>query len=398
MDLDIGLLAIGALGVAVVLASRALRHLPVSEPLAALVVGVLLGPEALDLVHFAEELTILHAVSELGVAVALMAVALRFRWATVVSYGRPIVWMLAVGMLGMAAIVAGLAWWALGVGVGTAVLLGGVLAPTDPVLSSSVVTGEPATRALPERVRALLSIESGFNDGLALPIVVAGVVLVLDEGPGRFAVEGLWAVVLGVGLGWVLGWAAGEVFRRLDERREIEASAFFVFTIVLASLVLGAANLAGGDGILAVFVAGLAYNRQVGSSIYENEREVEEGINRVLVLPVFMLLGAVLPWSEWASLGAPVLLFAAGVLLLRRLPVVLALRPVLGLDHASAAFYGWFGPMGVAALFFVTLAHEQHATGSEVWPAVALVVTGSTVIHGITAAPGRALYQRATGG
>jgi sodium/hydrogen antiporter len=159
--------------------------------------------------------------------------------------------------------------------------------------------------------------------------------------------------------------------------------------------VLGAVNLLHGDGILAVFAAGLAYNRQVGSSIYDDEREVEEGVNRVLLLPLFALFGAVLPWAEWRSLGwAPLAAFAATVLLLRRLPVVLALKRQLGLGWAGTVVYGWFGPMGAAALFFATLALEEHAASGVVWPAVAFVVACSTVVHGVTAAPLRAVYGK----
>ena len=397
MDLDLALVAIGGLGVAVVFTSRLIRYLPVTAPLLALALGVALGPEVLDLAGFEEGPTILHAASEIVVAVALMAVALRFPWSEVRDLLGPVAWMVTVGMLAMAAIVAGLAWAVLGVGLGVAVLLGGVLAPTDPVLSSSVVTGDPATRALPHRVRGLLSVESGINDGLALPLVVAGSVLVLDDGVERVAIEGLLAVAIAVVLGAALGAGAGECFRRLDEAHDIEDSAFFVFTLVLAVAVLGVVNLAHGDGILAVYVAGLAYNRQVGTSIYEQEREVDEGINRVLVLPLFLLLGVLLPWDAWRDLGWPVVTFTIGVLVLRRLPVVLAMRPLLGLRWASAAFYGWFGPMGAAALFFATLAHEEHAAADVVWPVTALVVAASTVVHGATAAPLRMLHERVEG-
>lgn len=397
MTFDIGLLVVGALGCGVVLASGVIRKLPLSEPLVALVVGAMLGPEALDVLDLEHGLTVLHHVTEVGIAIALMAVALRFPFSTVRALSAPLTWMVVVGMVAMAAIVAGLASAVLGLGVAAAVLLGGILAPTDPVLSSSVVTGEPATEALPERVRALLSAESGFNDGLALPLVVAGMSMVAAEGPGHFAVEGLWPVAAGIVVGWAIGLAAGAIFCRLEEDREIEDSAFFVFTLVLALLTVGLVNALGGNGILAVFLAGLAYNRRVGQAMYEQEREVEEGINKVLLLPVFVLLGVVLPWKEWAELGAPVIVFAAAVLLVRRLPVVFVLRPVLRLDAPTSIFYGWFGPMGAAALFYATMAHEQHATTPEVWPATALVVVASTVAHGVTSAPGRTLYATATG-
>lgn len=394
MTFDLALLVVGALGCVVVLASGLIRHLPVTEPLLALVVGAALGPEALDLIDFEHGLTVLHHASEVAIAVALMAVALRFPFDAVREHVRPLAWMVGIGMVAMATVVAGLAVAVLGVGLATAILIGGVLAPTDPVLSSSIVTGDPAEQTIPERARVMLSAESGFNDGLALPLVVVGMAMVAGDGPGRFVSDGLVPVVIALVFGVAVGAGAGELFRRLQGHREIEDSAFFVFTLVLALLALGLTNSVGGDGILAVFVAGLAYNRQVGSSIYEQEREVEEGINQVLVLPLFVLLGVLLPWSEWADLGAPLLGFALAVLVLRRLPVVLLLRPLLRMDGPTAAFYGWFGPMGAAALFFATTAHAEGDTSPQVWPAVALVVAASTVAHGVSAAPGRALYER----
>lgn len=397
MDLDTGLVVVGTLGVAAAFGSRFLRNVPVTAPLVALVVGVAIGPEGLDVAALEHGMSLLHGASEVGVAIALMAVALRYPWSTVVRHARPVGVMVTAGMVGMAAVVGVLAWWLLDVEPAVALLIGGVLAPTDPVLSSGVVTGDPATRTLPERVRAMLSVESGINDGLALPLVVAGTVLVLDEGGDRFLIEGLWSVALAVVVGAALGAGAGKVFRRLDEAHDIEDSAFFVFTIVLALAVLGGVNLLHGDGILAVYVAGLAHNRQVGPAIYDKEREVDEGINRMLVLPLFVLLGTLLPWDRWDELGTPLVAFVVGVLVLRRLPVVYALRPLLGLRWPDATFYGWFGPMGAAALYFATLAHEEHAAAEVVWPVAALVVAASTVVHGVTGTPARALYGRTQG-
>lgn len=394
MTLDTALLAVGALGIAVVLASREIRHLPVTEPLAALVLGVVLGPEVIGAVKLTEATGLLHSVSEAVIAVALMAIALRFPWSVVRARPGRLAVMLLIGMPAMALIVAMLGVWILGLGLGAGLLIGSILAPTDPVLSASVVTGEPAVKALPESLRAALSLESGANDGLALPLVVAGLSLVHGEGTQPFLVDGVLAVAIAVAVGWIIGDTTGRMFRALDEAREIESSAFFVFTVVLALFTLGATNIVGGDGILGVFVAGLAYNRTVGQRIYETEREVEEGVSRVLVLPAFVLFGAVLPWEGWGDLGWSGLWFVGAVLLFRRIPVVFALGRALRFDWRQLLFYGWFGPMGAAALFFVTLALEEKAGVPQLWPAVALVVAASTVVHGVTAAPGRLLYER----
>ncbi len=122
---------------------------------------------------------------------------------------------------------------------------------------------------------------------------------------------------------------------------------------------------------------------------------IDEAVNRFLVLPLFVALGVVLPWSSWAELGwgGPVLVVA--VLLLRRLPIVWLLRRPLGLGSADAVFLGWFGPIGVSALFYLAMEAERLAVDPVVLAAGSLVVAASTVVHGVTSAPGRVLYRRA---
>ncbi len=316
----------------------------------------------------------------------------------VAALHRPLTWLLTAGMVGMAAVGALLAWLLLDVDPALAWLIGAVLAPTDPVLSSSIVSGRPAEQAVPERLRGLLSAESGANDGLAFPLVVLGVTLVRDEPMRAFAVEGGLGFLVAVAVGFLIGVLAGRVLRSLERAHEIEHSAYFVYALVLALFSLAAVNGLGGDGVLGVFVAGLAYNRTVGEAVFAEERQVEEGINRVLVLPAFVLLGVVLPWDLWTERAGELALFTVGVLLIRRLPVIAALRRPLHLDGAGTAFYGWFGPIGVAALFLATFAHEQGVDDPIVWSATTAVVAASTVVHGVTAAPGRALMGRVGGG
>ncbi len=295
----------------------------------------------------------------------------------------------------MAALSAGLAWLVLGVPVALAALLGACIAPTDPVLASSVVTGEPAEKHLPVRTRQLLSVESGTNDGLALPLVLLGVALVVRESLGQAALDGLYQVGIGVAVGVAIGLVAGRAVTYALQHSDVDQGASFVFTLVLAVAVLGVARVLNADGVLSVFVAGLAYNAVVANDEVGPQNTLDEGVNRYVVLPLFLLLGIELPWSQWADLGWVAVVFPVAVLLLRRLPVLLALVRPLGLRLRDGVFLGWFGPIGVSAVFYLMFSEEEGVTDPRLWAAGSLVVAASTVVHGVTAAPGRHLYRRA---
>lgn len=387
---------VGALAVAVTFASRRIRHLPLSEPLLALVLGVALGPHGFRLLEVPDgsEHVLLHEGSEVLLAIAVMAVALRYAVDDLRQHLVAVAVLIAVVMPLTAAVAAVLAAAVLGLPVASAWVLGAAMSPTDPVLASSVVTGDPAERSLPSRLRQVLSTESGANDGLALPLVLLGVALVREESLGVWAREAAVAVVVAGLIGLVVGWLAGRVLRRMDEHHDVEPSAFFVFTLLLAVLVLGVTKHVHGDAVLAVFVAGLAYNRTIATGERVSEQTIEEGINRFLVLPLFALLGVALPWELWADRPVATIGFAVAALLLRRLPIVLLLRPVLRLRWRDAVFLGWFGPVGVAAIFYLLMARAEASLPPGVWAGGALLIALSTVAHGLTAAPGRKLYER----
>lgn len=395
--LDLLLATIGVLGVAVAASSGIIDRSPLNPPLLALALGVVLGPEVLGLVGLPGGMhhDLLHTASRLLLAVGLMAVALRYPIDAVRARLPEVTLLVLVVLPVMAAVVALGAMWTLGLPLGVAAVLGTALSPTDPVLASSVVTGGPAERDMPAPLRELLSIESGANDGLALPFVLAAIPLTgitLRDDPLAGFGEGLVEVLIGLAIGLTTGLTAGRLIAAEREGRDIESSSKLIFPLVLAFATLGLVGIARGDAIFGVFVAGLAYNAMVSGRDREAEERIDEGMNQFLVLPVFALLGIVLPWSGWADLGWSGLGFVAVALLLRRLPIVLALRRPLGLDHGGALWLGWFGPIGVAAILYLALAHRHGVVDPVVWEAGTLVVAASTVIHGITAAPGRRAY------
>lgn len=398
MLIDVLLVAAGALGLAVAALSERLRRLPVSEPVLALAAGVLLGPELLGLLDvppMTEDSTWLHTTTRLLLAVSVMAVALRYPVAAARAQLRPVLLLLAVAMPVMAGVTAGLAAWLLGVGLGAAVLIGAALCPTDPVLASSVVTGGPAEEDLPARDRQILSLESGANDGLALPLVLLALAVAGADSLGAAVAESVWQVAGAVLLGVPAGWLGGRALRAGEEHGSTSPGPRLLFTAVLAFAVLGAAGLVHVDGILAVFVAGLAFNHVATGSDRTDDVPIDEAVNRFLVLPLFVGFGAVLPWSAWTELGWRGPALVVGVLLLRRLPVLWALRRPLGLGRPDAVFLGWFGPIGVSALFYLAMEAERLAVDPVVLAAGSLVVAASTVVHGTTSAPGRVLYRRA---
>lgn len=115
----------------------------------------------------------------------------------------------------------------------------------------------------------------------------------------------------------------------------------------------------GSDGILAAFVAGLLFNRFANSSDEADEQKIQETVLRLFTFPIFVLFRIVLPVEQWLALGWSGLALAAGVLLFRRIPMMVVFRTVVSSihDNRDALFAGWFGPIGVAALFYTTVAH-----------------------------------------
>ena len=396
MELHLGYALVGTLAVLLAFVTNRVRELPLSEPLLALLLGVLVGPVALDLVDVADEhrAPLFLEASRALLAVALMGVALRFPLHDLRPLARPAAVLVVAAMLGMAAISTGLVALVLGLPLALAALVAACITPTDPVLASSVVTGGPAERDLPTRTRQLLSLESGSNDGLAYVLVVLAVALVLQHDLAGTTGHVVYAVLAAVGIGVALGQAAGRAMNRSAARGELDDGTLLVFTVVLAVAALGLARVARTDGVLAVFVAGLAYNRVLTQGERGPEQSIDESLNRYLVLPLFFLLGVELPWHEWLALGWSAPAFALGVLLLRRLPVLLALGPVLGLRRRDAVFLGWFGPIGVSAVFYLAHAEHEGVADPRVWAAGTLAVAASTVAHGVTSAPGRRRYAR----
>ena len=376
---------------------------PVSEPLIALIAGVLIGPAALGLLDLADlgsQTLILEEAALVTLGVALVGVALRLPVGYSSSNWRLLFVLLGIVMPLMWIVGGLLAYLIVGVPFWVAVLIGAIVTPTDPVVASSIVAGGVAERNLPARLRHAISSESGFNDGLALPFVVLPV-LVLTEPPGE--VLGHWLthtvlleIVGGAALASLMGYAAGKTLRWAERKETMERTSLLTISLALSLTVLGVTELLHLNGVLAAFVAGIVFNFAGSSDAKESQEEIQEAISRFFDLPIFVLLGMALPWQGWLDLGWRGPLLVVAVLLLRRLPTVLALRPLLGPLRWRAKdvlFLGWFGPIGAAALYYA--AFSLRETGiEEAWVVGSLIICASVFVHGVSATLLTKLYGR----
>jgi sodium/hydrogen antiporter len=403
-ELYVSLAAVGGLLLLLGVVGGLLKErTPISEPLIALLAGVLIGPAALgllDLAALGNQTLILEEAALLTLGIALVGVALRLPVGYASSNWRLLVVLLGILMPLMWIVSGLLVYLILGLPFWVAVLIGAIITPTDPVVASSIVAGGVAERNLPSSLRCAISAESGFNDGLALPFVVLPV-LVLTEPPGE--VLGHWLthtvlleIVGGAVVAALMGYAAGKTLRWAERKETMERTSLLTVSLALSLSVLGVTELLHLNGVLAAFVAGLVFNFAGSSDAKESQEEIQEAISRFFDLPIFVVLGMALPWEGWLELGWGGLLLVAAVLLLRRLPAVLALRPLLGPLRSKGKdvlFLGWFGPIGAAALYYAAFSYRE--TGIEAaWTVGSLVICASVLVHGITATPLTKLYGR----
>lgn len=394
-QLAIALTLVGATVLLAGIFSHPLKRSPFQEPLICVLVGIAAGPYGLGWLDIAtwglQPEHLLERASQLTLAISLMAIALRMSADDLRRLWRPVTLLLTLGMLGMWLLSSLIVAWLLGLPLWLAALLGAVITPTDPVVASSIVTGEFARTNLAERVRSTLSLESGANDGLAyLFVMLPTLMLQSADSPWtswliEILLQGvLFAAVLGAAFGYAAGW----VLTWADRRDMIERYSFLTFTVTLSVLTLGTASLVGADALISVFVAGLVFTLTTDTGQRHEEERIQEAMSKLFTLPMFVLLGLALPLAQWEAIGWVLGAFAAALLLLRRLPVIAALFPALRRSYGAhdLAFLGWFGPIGVAAIYYSALAVNE--TGETiVWEAASAAIFASIVVHGLTAAP-----------
>lgn len=412
MPTAVWFLLVGALLLTIGLTAGVVRRLPVTTAIVYLAVGILVGPSILDLFHFnpLEQAGLLEIITEVAVLLSLFTAGMKMPVpVTAVRWRTPILLAFAA-MAVTAALMTAFGYYALGLPIGAAVLLAGILAPTDPVLATEVQTRHPGDR---DRLRFSLTCEAGMNDGSAFPVVMLGLGLLglheMGTGGWRwFAVDLVWATAAGIALGVVAGVALAHGVVAL--RRHGRAGGLMHDFIALGFIgaVYGLGVLIDAWGFLAVFFAAVSL-RQSEKRLFDRARDPLEGLQspgtadtshvtdgslgfneqleRLSEVVLVLLLGGSLfldSWS-WRAVATALFLFLAA----RPLAVMLT-SPVRHMPLRLRALTGWFGVRGIGSLYYLMYAIQhglQEELALELLHITLIVVTLSIVCHGVSVKP-----------
>jgi NhaP-type Na+/H+ or K+/H+ antiporter len=260
-------------------------------------------------------------------------------------------------------------------------LLGAVLSPTDPVVTSAVVTEE----RVPATVRHTLNLESGLNDGLALPFVLFFLALATGaESAGTEALKLSGEALAGAGVGIALAIGAAWLFERLP-RGGIEHKYVGIYALALAFLAFGIAEVSGwANGLIAVFVGGIAF-AVVRHSLPGEYLEFNETLSALFQVITFTMFGALIVATGWDGSTPRLVVFIAFVLLVARPVAVLCAFAFIEMPTPHKLFIAWFGPKGVASMLFALLVlSSTDAHRTLVFDVASFTIITSIVVHGLT--------------
>jgi sodium/hydrogen antiporter len=264
-------------------------------------------------------------------------------------------------------------------------LLGALLSPTDPVLSSSVVTNP----RVPRLVRHSLNLESGMNDGLALPAVLAfSAALAAGEDDFVWYEFVLQDVTLGFAFGIGIGFLASWLMPRGDDDIPAHHKSLYALGVAFATYGLAVTEPLEGNGFIAVFVCAITLGiRRPDLGRHFEERA--DDIVEIVKLGIFVVFGSLLTFGGLFGDGWAAAAIAAFTLLLARTIAIWIALAGTRIDTATKAFMAWFGPKGVATMTFSILVLGQPiAEGERIFNLAALVVFCSIIVHGLTDTPG----------
>lgn len=269
------------------------------------------------------------------------------------------------------------------------VVIGACVTPTDPVLAAAVLKGKFAQRYIPRHLINLLIVESGANDGLGFILLTIPLAFIRNYGFKEWMYTIFYEILFAILLGGIIGYVARKILYYSKKYKLIDKESFLVSVILLGIFVTGITSLLKSDDILACFVTGMFFSWDDCFMTEIKESHLMEVIDLLFNHFFFIFFGSMVKLQEFKLIYLPVLVL---IIFLRRLPYFFVFRRVISQlrSDREVFFAGWYGPIGVGAIFFAYHAsHELHGVdilGKEhVLPMVYAIVVGSIFVHGLTA-------------
>jgi sodium/hydrogen antiporter len=393
------LLVIGLLLLMVTLGSGWIARLPLSYALIYLIVGIVLSPYGFNLIQIRPETNFLERVTELVVLISLFSCGLKMSrpmqfWAWN-STSRLIGFLMPISIFAVAAI----AHWVLHLNWGTAILLGAILAPTDPVLASEVQLYDPHDR---DELRFGITSEGGLNDALAFPFVYFGLHSI--ENPNWQSwfrqwvlVDLLWAIAAGIVVGFVVAKTIKWIDKKLERFRTSDDLMEDFVALSAIFLTYSLTELVNGYGFLAVFVAGIAMRRRRNPEHNVAQLHFIERLEKLSEIGTILLLGSLLRFQPMLAFAADAFVISFALLFIIR-PVGAWISTIgLPVHPATRWLYGWFGIRGVGSIYYLAYALSSGLQGNDgeqiAWITFWTIVI-SVILHGISSTPLMRWYER----
>jgi len=362
----------------------------ITAPMVFVAMGILVGPLALDLFHMDVKGEFVHILTEITLVLILFVDASTINFKRLIDdrsvplrlllIGLPLSMLLGTGVAYL--IYPEISIWLL-------VLMALILSPTDAALGQAVVK----SKNVPERIRRWISVESGLNDGIALPPIFACIaILSLDTSAGdkHWFMFLLQQITFGAALGGLVGWAGGSLVNVFSVRGYMNKTFQRLVSGSLAILCFSIAEMFHGNGFIAAFAGGLMLGVSTqNDNIRERIQEFGEAEGQQLILFVFLIFAMIMVPQAVQYWDARAWTYALlSLTLIRMLPVTISL---LGkkLKLSRVLFVGWFGPRGIASVLYLLLvANMLGVEGNEqILSVIVLTVLLSVFLHGISAVP-----------
>lgn len=377
------------------LLSKRLAGSMLTPPMLFVGVGLLFSDSFLNVFNFHIEHSLLHLLLEATLVLVLFSDAARINLVQLKKDHIIPQRMLLIGMP-LCILVGGISAYflPLGVTICEAALLAAMLSPTDAALGQAVVNSQ----FVPQRIRQSLNVESGLNDGIALPVILILASIasaITTENPINWFQFAALQLIFGPAAGVAVGYGGAKLLNHAQARGWVSEPGQGMISLVLAGLSFIIAEALGGNGFIAAFVAGLV----LGNTIKQNCHylfEFVETEGQLLTLSAFFFFGALLLPEALLTFNPWHWVFALlSLTVLRMLPVAIALAG-MNLKIPTQLFLGWFGPRGLASILVVllVLSEAELQNAETIAHVVFITVVLSVLLHGLSAAPFAKIYGR----